>query len=160
VTSTPPLPPYAVLPRGYADVGLAGAPVAHAAYLPADLVKLAQPLRAAYRIGGVQADGYFGPNAPVTIRFFAAGLDPAQRSCGVVPLSAPIDASGRKVRVRYTLGTTKGSVEGGKLVNAKAPLAFRGRPYVDIELLSKARITLTDGRVAPAQIGQVSIGRC
>lgn len=160
VTSTPRLPPYAVLPRGYTDVGLAGVPVAHASYMPADLVKLDRPLRATYQVGGVQPDGYFGPTAPATIRFFSAGLDPKRRSCAVVPLSAPVDASGRKTPVRYTLGTTNGSVEGGKLVNAKAPLAFRGRPYVDMELLSRTRIKLTDGRIAAAQIGQVSVGRC
>jgi hypothetical protein len=158
--STPKLPPYAVIPRGYVDTGLAGTPIAHATYIPADLIRVAQPLRVSFQVSGAQADGYIAPKAPVKIRFFAAGLDPAKRWCGVVPLSAPIDVSGKKPLVRYRLGTRSSTLEGGKLVNAKTPLAFGGRPYADVPLVASTPVKLSDGRVVSLQVGQITIAGC
>jgi hypothetical protein len=159
-SSTPKLPPYAVLPRGYVDIGLAGTPIAHATYVPADLVRVARPLRVTFQVSGAQADGYIAPKAPVSIRFFAAGLDPARHWCGVVPLSAPVDVSGRKPLIRYRLGGRAGALKGGTLVNAKAPLAFRGRGYVDVPLVASTPVKLSDGRVVSLQVGQISVAGC
>jgi hypothetical protein len=156
VQSEHPLPPYVVLPRGFVDLGLAGTPVAHATYLPADLVKLEQPLRVVFQASGIQPDGFLGPGEKGTIRFLADGSP----QCGIVPLTPPVDLAGRKPLVRYELGNTKGQVRAGETVNAHVPLDFKGRPYVDVSLSSNAHVKLPDNRVEAIQVGQISVGPC
>jgi hypothetical protein len=159
-SAKPKLPPYAVFPRGYVDLGMAGAPVAHAKYLPADLVKLAQPLQVRFHIDGPAPDGYIEPHKQANIRFFSRGLPSAGRSCGVVPLAAPVAGNGAKETVPYRLGGTRGSVRGGSLVDAQVPLDFRGRPFVDVPLVGERGVTIADKRMLALQVGQINVRPC
>ena len=160
MTSKPKLPPYGVIPRGYVDLGVAGTPIAHASYLPADLVKLAQPPQVRFHVDGPAADGYIEPKKQANIRFWSRGLPPSQRACGVVPLTAPVGSTGVKETIPYRLGDTRGRVRGGSLVNAKVPLKFRGRPFVDVPLVAERGVTLEDKRVLALQIGQITVAPC
>jgi hypothetical protein len=150
------LPQYAVIPRGFVDLGLAGTPVAHATYVPADLVKLDQPVRVVFQASGIQPDGFLGPAEKGNIRFLADGSP----QCGIVPLTPPVDAANHKRLVRYELGKTKGQVRSGETVNARVPLDFKDRPYVDVPLSSDAHVKLPDNRVEAIQVGQISVGPC
>ena len=84
------------LGHAFLDLGLAGKPVAHASYLPADLVKLARPLQARFHVSGPTPDGYIEPKKPAAIRFWAGGLDRAGIDAhpdlqGVSPRRHPAD---------------------------------------------------------------------
>ena len=46
------------------------------------------------------------------------------------------------------------------VVNAKTPLAFGGRSYVDVPLVGSTRVKLSDGRVVSLQVGQITIAGC
>ena len=158
--STPALPPYAVLPRGYVDIGIDGKPVAHATYVPADLVKLASPLQVRFRVTGPTPDGYVEPRKPTTIRFYSAGLDQSARWCGVVPLTAPVGPSGQKEAIPYRLGKARGSVQGGTLEDVRTPLDFGGHPFADVTLTGTRGVQLQDKRVFALQLGQINVKPC
>jgi hypothetical protein len=71
-----------------------------------------------------------------------------------------VSATGQKPLVRYKLGETNGQARGDETVNARVPLDFKGRPYVDVPLSSNARVKLPDNRIVSVQLGQISVGPC
>jgi hypothetical protein len=134
--------------------------VAHAAYMGLDLIRVTRPLQARFHVVGPTPDGYIEPRNAARIRFYSGGLDRSGRWCGVVPLSAPVSASGDKETIPYRLGRTPGTVRGGSLVNANVPLDFGGRPFVDVPLVGARGVKLEDKRVVALQVGQLSVKRC
>jgi hypothetical protein len=123
-------------------------------------VRVARPLRFTFHITGPDIEGYVAPKQPANIRFYSAGLDQSARWCGVVPLSPPVGLDGKRPLVPYSLGTRRGEIRAGTLVNARVPLDFKGRPALDVKLVSPTRIELAAGRFVSVQVGQISIARC
>jgi hypothetical protein len=158
-----PLPRYALVPRGYSDLGVVGKRVTDATYLAAELIVPAEPARLVYHVLGPEPDGFLPPNAGSRIRFFRASIAPG--SCGVIPLVAPVDANGSKHVFRWTVragGVVRhGKLAGGQTRNVLVPLRFAGTDrFRDVTFATRGRVRIADGRLTSLQIGQIATGRC
>ena len=158
----PPLPPYAVVPRGWVDLRLAGETAANSSYLQADLIRLARPPRARLEASGPQGDGFLLEGNRARVRVWRGDLDPGRTWCLRVPLNLPPDVAernrGAEWEIRLDGARASDSLANGKQqdVDVKLP----DREVVDAVISARGRTELPDGREVSIQIGQLGVLEC
>jgi hypothetical protein len=144
VQASKPLPDYVVIPTPVGTARVRGQVLASPSYIPAALIKVAQPATMAWSTGGLDATGAVGPKG-ASVRFYGTGLSPGAH-CATIDLGAPgsapvrwttrvVTASGRARRVG------SGRVKPGARQRATVPLAdLVERSHIDVVLGGGPRV--------------------
>jgi hypothetical protein len=156
----PPLPPWLVLPRDYVRIVPAGTPVVRPSFAGLDLWKIDHPAHARAVVLDAPDDGSVTQESAPTVRFFGAGLDPAKRWCGYVPIQAAGAGHGQSPPIPYHVGPRRGVIPPGGQVGVTVPLDFRGRAYVDVPVKLRGKVTTFDGSVYAGHIHLVGVMPC
>jgi hypothetical protein len=157
------LPKLLVVPATGRD-GLLGTEVARPSFVPALLLRVAQPPRLRWGIAGASPDGYLSPG-PAMIRVFRDALPAGRDSCLIVDVRSPFEWKGG-----YRLTTSgyrhRGAIGSDALARVNVPLhrisgAGASATYQDVTLAGLGKpVKLADGRDATVRIGALATGPC
>ena len=161
IHASPPLPAYMVLPRDFIAAQPAGTRVLRPDFNGQDLLKVAKPDRAAFRVGGTSFnDGIVAGGAPASVRFFAAGQPPG-KVCAEIPIKAAVAAAPPSPPIPYRVGPRHGTMQPGEQVNVHIPLEFGGKPYLDVPVTAKGKVLTGDaGRTYAARLLAITTFPC
>jgi hypothetical protein len=162
-----PLPKLLVVPATGRD-GVLGTEIARPSFLPALLLRVAQPPRLRWGFVGASPDGYLSPG-PALIRVFRDALPAGRDSCLIVDVRSPFGWKGG-----YRLTTTgykhRGAIGSDALARVNVPLkrisgagasASASATYQDVTLAGVGKpVKLDDGREATVRIGALATGPC
>jgi hypothetical protein len=151
-----PFPRYLVIPQPPLSVVLDWTDVVQASYIPAKLVRVAQPLQARSTLAGVTSDGFTDPSVPAVITVFKAARP--QPRCVFADILAPQANTPKaglalRYRVRQAAHTiAHGSVPAGKLQRVYMPVSFGAGPSTQFDLQTFSKIDATNGKLG-MQVG-------
>lgn len=158
VRGKPPLPRYVIVPRDFQQYGLAGRPVARPSYAAADLWLRDDPAHLRFVVNDTEPDGVLTEGATGKVRFYARGLAGGQ--CGHIPLVAAQRATGTDRPIPYRVGDKRGVIPAAGQITVELPLEFNGKPYIEVPVSARGKVTTADGRVFAARILSIDVGPC